>query len=276
VTGFGELSARAPLVLVGAGKMGGALLKGWLDNGLDPKAVVVIDPAPSAEGAAFLRSSGISVAGAPPANLKARVIVVAVKPQIIAAVLATLRPLVGRDTLVVSIAAGTPLARLKAGLGEAAVVRAMPNTPAQVGRGITAAVANPLVNKTARGLADALLAAVGDVVWLDDEPLIDAVTAVSGSGPAYVFLLAECLAGAAVAAGLPGHIAARLAKATVTGSAELLARSELSPAELRQNVTSPNGTTAAALAVLMAPDGLGALLNRAVAAAKRRSEELAG
>jgi pyrroline-5-carboxylate reductase len=275
MTGFKVFSAGSPLVLVGAGKMGGALLKGWLEHGLDPEAVVAIDPSPPEDTRAVLADAGIAPVDAPPANIAARVIVVAVKPQIIATVLPGLRPLLGRETLTVSIAAGTTLAKLAAGLGDTAVVRAMPNTPAQVGRGIAALIANARVDRARRGLAEALLAAVGEVVWVTDEGAIDAVTAVSGSGPAYVFLLAECLTEAAVAAGLPRDIAERLARVTVTGSAELLHQSELSPGKLRENVTSPNGTTAAALAVLMAGDGLPALMKKAVAAAKRRSEELA-
>jgi pyrroline-5-carboxylate reductase len=187
-----------------------------------------------------------------------------------------LRPLIGKDTVALSIAAGTTLASLEAGLGKIGIVRSIPNTPAQVGRGITAAVANPRVTAGARALVTVLLEAVGEVVWVADEALIDAVTAVSGSGPAYVFLLAECLAEAAVALGLAPDVAAKLARATVTGAGELLHRSELSPAELRKNVTSPNGTTAAALAILMGEDGLAPLMTRAVAAARKRSEELSG
>jgi pyrroline-5-carboxylate reductase len=274
--GFANFTASAPLVLVGAGKMGGALLRGWLDRGLDPKAVVAVDPSPPRDSVASLGRAGIAPLAAPPTGVTARVIVVAVKPQIIAAVLPTLGPLLGRGTLIVSIAAGATLAKLAGGLGDAAIVRAMPNTPAQVGRGITAAIASRRVEAAQRALAGDLLAAVGEVVWVSDEAQIDTVTAVSGSGPAYVFLLAECLADAAVAAGLPRDMADRLARVTVTGSAELMHQSELTPGKLRENVTSPNGTTAAALSVLMAPDGMAALMKRAVAAAKRRSQELAG
>jgi pyrroline-5-carboxylate reductase len=269
-------SATAPLVLVGTGKMGGALLKGWLDRGLDPRAVVAVDPAPSDDAYRLLSAHGIAAAATPPPGAQARAIVIAVKPQVIAAVLPPLRSIATDATLAISIAAGTTVATLREGLGDIGIVRAMPNTPAQVGRGITGAIANPGVDAPRRALADALLSAVGEVVWLDEERLLDAVTAVSGSGPAYVFLLAECLEQAAVEAGLPADIAAHLARATVTGSAELLRQSDLPPAVLRQNVTSPNGTTAAALSVLMAPDGLGLLMERAVAAARLRSEELAG
>jgi pyrroline-5-carboxylate reductase len=255
--------------------MGGALIGGWLAAGLDPAAVVVVDPQPPEDSAAALSAAGIVPVAQVPER-PARVLVIAVKPQIIAAVLPALRPAVGPETIALSIAAGTTIATLKAGLGAGAVVRAMPNTPAQIGRGITGAVAEAAVGEAGRALATALLAAAGEVVWVADEGLIDAVTAVSGSGPAYVFLLAECLAAAGVAAGLPPELAARLARATVSGAGELLHRSELPPETLRRNVTSPNGTTAAALAVLMADDGLQPLLVRAVAAARRRSEELAG
>jgi len=269
-------SPKSPLVLVGAGKMGAALLKGWLDGGLDRAAVVVVDPAPPADSAAFLAAAGIRERSAPPAGIKAKVILVAVKPQIIATVLPGLRPLTGRGTVTLSIAAGATLANLAAGIGDGAIVRSIPNTPAQVGRGITAAIANERVTKAGRALVTDLLEAVGEVVWVDDEDLINAVTAVSGSGPAYVFLLAECLAEAAVAAGLDAESATKLARATVTGAGELLYRSELPPDQLRKNVTSPKGTTEAALKVLMARNGLAPLMKKAVAAAKKRSRELSG
>ncbi len=268
--------SQSPLVLVGAGKMGAALLKGWLDNGLDRKAVVVVDPAPPGDSAAFLAAAGIREVPVPPKGMKAKVIVVAVKPQIIGDVLPGLRSLVGRGTLTLSIAAGTTLANLAAGLGESAIVRSIPNTPAQVGRGITAAIANDRVSRAGRALVTRLLEAVGEVVWVDDEDLINAVTAVSGSGPAYVFLLAESLAEAAVAAGLDADSAAKLARATVTGAGELLHRSDLHPAQLRKNVTSPKGTTEAALKVLMGKGGLTPLMTKAVAAARKRSRQLSG
>ncbi|MEX0852052.1 MAG: pyrroline-5-carboxylate reductase, partial [Bauldia sp.] len=187
-----SFSTTSPLVLVGAGKMGGALLKGWLDRGLDRTAVIVVDPKPPADSAALLAQAGIGALTAPP-QVTAKVIVVAVKPQTIRDVLPGLRPLVGADTVTVSIAAGTTVATLAAGLGDTAIVRAMPNTPAQVGRGITALCANRRVDAAARALVAGLIEAVGEVVWVGDEALMDAITAVSGSGPAYVFLLAECL-----------------------------------------------------------------------------------
>jgi pyrroline-5-carboxylate reductase len=265
-----------PLVLIGAGKMGGALLAGWLDRGLAPGAVRVVDPSPPADTKALLHKAGIVSAAAPPAGITARLLLLAVKPQVIAGVLPDVRRLIGADTVIVSIAAGTTIATLESGLGAGAIVRTMPNTPAQVGRGITAAVANAKVDGAARALVSGLLEAVGAVVWVDKEEDIDAVTAVSGSGPAYVFLLAECLAEAGVAAGLSPTVAAALARATVTGAGELLYRSDLPPDQLRKNVTSPNGTTAAALAVLMGEGGLEPLMKRAVAAAQKRSIELAG
>lgn len=267
-------TAENPLVLIGAGKMGGALLAGWLDRDLAPEAVVVIDPSPPPDSAAMLEAAGLSALAEPPAGVTAHIVVLAVKPQIMADTLPALRSLIGPKTTVLSIAAGTTLADLEAGLGAAAIVRSIPNTPAQVGRGVTTAVANERVGAEGKALVDKLLTAVGDMAWVEEEGLIDAVTAVSGSGPAYVFLFAECLAEAAVDAGLPPEIAAQFARATVEGAGELLHRSDLSPADLRTNVTSPGGTTAAALSVLMAEDGLASLMKRAVAAAKKRSEEL--
>lgn len=269
-------SPEKPLVLVGAGKMGAAMLQGWLDNGLDRKAVMVVDPKPPADSAAFLAAAGIREAPVPPVGVTAKMIVVAVKPQIIADVLPGLRPLVGRGTITLSIAAGTTLANLAAGIGDGAIVRTIPNTPAQVGRGITAAIANDKVSRPAKKLVTQLLEAVGEVVWVDDEDLINSVTAVSGSGPAYVFLMVECLAAAAVAAGLDAESAAKLARATVTGAGELLHRSDLPAEQLRKNVTSPKGTTEAALKVLMAKNGLEPLMIKAVAAARKRSRELSG
>jgi pyrroline-5-carboxylate reductase len=185
-----------------------------------------------------------------------------------------LKSFTGPATLVVSIMAGATVASIEAVCG-GVVVRAMPNTPAAIGRGITVAVAASDVSAAQRAVADALLRATGSVEWIDDESLMDAVTAVSGSGPAYIFLLAEELARAGVEAGLPPELATKLARETVAGSGELLHRSELSSATLRQNVTSPGGTTAAALDVLMGKDGMRPLLTRAVAAATRRSKELA-
>jgi pyrroline-5-carboxylate reductase len=266
----------SPLVLVGGGKMGGAMLAGWLERGLDPASTTVIDPAPSPELVDMSFARGFRVATSPPAGIAAAVLVLAVKPQVMDAALPGLKPLVGPGTVVLSVAAGKTLAALAGGLGEAAIVRSMPNTPAQVGRGITVAVGNRHVSTVQRRVVTDLLAAVGAVEWVAEEALIDAVTAVSGSGPAYVFLLAEALAEAGRKAGLPDDLAARLARATVEGAGELLHQSPLDPATLRRNVTSPNGTTAAALAVLMAAGGLQPLMDAAVEAAAQRSRELAG
>jgi pyrroline-5-carboxylate reductase len=264
------------IVLCGAGKMGSAMLEGWLSLGLDPKSVVVIEPQPARE-VSTLASRGLRLN--PPAHTvgEAAAIVIAVKPQVAPDVVPTLAPYLGAGTVVLSIMAGRTLGFLEQALSQrAALVRAMPNTPAAIGRGITVAVPNLRVSQRQRDLAHALLVATGAVEWVGDEALMDAVTAVSGSGPAYVFLLAEALARAGVAAGLPEELAGRLARETVAGSGELLHRSPLEASVLRQNVTSPGGTTAAALDVLMAPDGLDPLLTRAVAAATRRSRELAG
>ena len=259
------------IVLAGAGKMGGAMLTGWLAQGLDPARVVAIDPAPAPEISA-LAAQGVRLN--PQDAAPADTLVVAVKPQMFRAAGDALKRWVGPSTLVVSIMAGTTIAALQEVCG-GAVVRAMPNTPAAIGRGITVAVPDAHVSAVQRATADALLRATGAVEWVDDEALMDAVTAVSGSGPAYVFLLAEELARAGVAAGLPEALAMKLARDTVSGAGELLNRSELTSATLRQNVTSPGGTTAAALSVLMGDDGFAPLLTRAVAAATARSKELA-
>jgi pyrroline-5-carboxylate reductase len=261
------------IALAGAGKMGGAMLTGWLAQGLDAKRVVVIEPSPSAEISA-LAAQGIRLNPTPKDAGEVDTLVVAVKPQSFREAGAALKAFTGSSTLVVSIMAGTPIALLESVVG-GSVVRAMPNTPAAIGRGITVAVAAKKVSAAQRAIADALLRATGSVEWVDKESLMDAVTAVSGSGPAYVFLLAEELARAGVAAGLPAELAAKLARETVAGSGELLHRSELSPATLRQNVTSPGGTTAAALEVLMGSDGMEKLMTRAVAAATQRSKDLA-
>ena len=270
-----SLADAGPILLVGAGKMGGALLEGWLARGLEPSSVAVLDPSPPDETRRLLDARGVALnPAAPPPP---RVAVLAVKPQIMDGVLANLGPRLGPKTFALSIAAGKTLASIAAPLGGGrAVVRAMPNTPASIGRGITVLVANAAATPEQRSLAEALLAAVGAVEWIEDEALMDAVTAVSGSGPAYVFLLAECLAEAGRKAGLPERLAARLARETVAGAGALLAASDLPPGKLRENVTSPGGTTAAALQVLMGERGLAPLLVEAVAAAKRRSEELKG
>lgn len=266
-------AAAGGVTLLGCGKMGGAMLDGWLARGLPPGAVTVIDPAPS-DRLQALAAQGLRLnpAEAPPAA----VCLLAVKPQMMEAALPAVAGLRGADTLFLSIAAGLSLDWFAARLGPAPIIRAMPNTPAAVGRGITALYGNAAATEAQLTLAEALLGAIGETVRLTAEDQMDAVTAVSGSGPAYVFLMIEALAAAAEAQGLPPDLAMRLARATVCGAGELARQSPEPAAQLRVNVTSPGGTTAAALAVLMAPDGLDPLLTRAVAAAAARSRELGG
>lgn len=265
-----------PLLVAGAGKMGGALLEGLVARGFPVHQIVVQDPSPPDEVAEFLQRSGIrcervvTALDNPPS-----VILAAVKPQVMDEVFAPLAKLAGPQTIILSIAAGKTIASFERHLAPGiAVIRAMPNTPAQVGRGVTACVANAATTAGQKAIASALLAAAGSVVWLDREGDMDAVTAVSGSGPAYVFLVAECLAEAGRAAGLSPELADELARATVSGAGELLSRSEFDAATLRKNVTSPGGTTAAALDVLMGEPGLQELFTQAVLAAARRSREL--
>lgn len=271
-----ELSG--PVVLLGAGKMGGAMLEGWLKLGLPAHQAVVLDPHLPVTASEDLKARGVQVN--PPLSQIASpaVLILAVKPQVAPEVLPEIKSLAAPGTLVVSIMAGRPLAFLESCFAPGtAVARVMPNTPAAIGQGVSVVVGNSAVSPQSRLLATALLGAVGSVEWVEDEGLIDAVTAVSGSGPAYVFLLAEALAQAGVKAGLPADLSARIARATVSGSGALLAQSELDAAVLRQNVTSPGGTTAAALAVLMDEGrGFGPLLEDAIEAAARRSRELAG
>ena len=263
------------LVLLGAGKMGAAMLEGWLARGLDPRKLTVLEPQPAKNVKALTRRGAVL-------NPKGKVavasaVVIAVKPQSAPEAVWTLMPFVGKSTLALSIMAGRTLGFLEGALPPGtAIVRAMPNTPAAIGRGITVACPNANVSARQRKLASDLLAAIGAVEWVSDETLMDAVTAVSGSGPAYVFLLAEAMTQAGIAAGLPPGLAATLARETVAGSGELLHRADLDAATLRQNVTSPGGTTAAALEVLMGPGGFDALLTKAIAAATRRGRELAG
>ena len=265
------------LLLVGCGKMGGALLQGWLDRGTPSSSVTIIEPVIAA--AATATAAGVRVcaeAGALPRDYRPEVILLAVKPQVMDAAVAPLKPLAAPGTLVLSIAAGKTIAGFEKSLGPgAAIVRAMPNTPAAVGRGITVCCPNRQVTPAMRGRCDELLKAVGEVAWIEDEALMDPVTAVSGSGPAYVFLLIEAMAAAGAKAGLPPDLAMQLARATVCGAGELAFRAAEPAATLRQNVTSPGGTTQAALEVLMAPGGLQPVMDQAVAAATRRSRELA-
>lgn len=267
-----------PILLIGSGKMGSALLQGWLAKGAQASDVIVVEPGVGARDAAS--ALGVTVfadAALIDPGLKPRVIVLAVKPQAMDVALPAYSAYAGGRAVFLSIAAGRSLASLKGLLGaDAAIVRAMPNTPAAVGRGMSVLTANPAATGDDRAICEGLLKAIGDAAWVEDEALMDAVTAVSGSGPAYVFYLMECLAEAAVVAGLPAALASRIAEATVTGAAELCRQSGTPPGTLRENVAAPGGTTEAALKVLMDADGLQPLLTRAVAAAAARSRELAG
>ncbi len=264
-----EVAARG-LVLLGCGKMGSAMLAGWLKGGLPPGAVWVLDPYPSD----WVKAQGVHVNVELPKN--PAIALVAVKPQMMGDALPKMAALGNGDTLFVSVAAGTPIAAFEAALGaQTPIIRAMPNTPAAVGRGITALIGNDQSTAEHMALAEGLLQAVGQVVRLQNEGQMDAVTAVSGSGPAYVFHLIETLAAAGVDEGLPPELAMALAKATVGGAGQLAEDAEEDPGQLRVNVTSPNGTTQAALEVLMSEtDGFPALLRRAVKAAADRSKEL--
>ncbi len=266
------------LALAGVGKMGGAMLEGWLAGGLNPAGVRLIEPNPSAEIQALARQRGLALNAAAGASTPPEVLVLAVKPQMLDTAAPQLAALAGPDTLVVSIIAGKTIRDLAKRFPAArAFVRAMPNTPAAIGRGATGAAAGPDVTGRQKDMTRTLLGAVGAFHWLADEAQVDAVTALSGSGPAYVFALTEAMAEAGARLGLPADLAMSLARATVEGAGELMFRQpETSAAQLRQNVTSPGGTTAAALAVLQAPDGLAALMTRAVAAAHRRAGELSG
>jgi pyrroline-5-carboxylate reductase len=266
-----------PLVLVGCGKMGGALLDGWLTQGVAPESVTLVEP----QAALSARFAGqgvgaVAEAGMLPAALTPAVVVLAIKPQQMDAALPNYARFARPGTVFLSIAAGKTIGNFEAALGAAAaIVRAMPNTPAAVGRGMTVLCANAAASAAQREVCGDLLAAVGETAWVEEEALLDPVTAVSGGGPAYVFLLIECLAEAGVAAGLPADLAMRLARVTVAGAGELVHRAAEPAASLRENVTSPAGTTLEALKVLMAPDGLQPLMTRAIAEATRRSRELA-
>lgn len=272
-----SITLQGPLLLAGAGKMGGAFLSGLLAHGLDPKSIIVQDPSPPDEEAAFLAEHGIAIhASITELPQAPAVVLLAVKPQVMDGVFGPLAKLCGPDTLVISIAAGRRLASIESHLPDGvAVVRAMPNTPAAIRKGMSVAVCNANTSAAQKALASEVLEAVGEVAWVDDEALLDPATAVSGSGPAYVFLLAECLAEAGVAAGLDAELAERLARATVIGASDLLEQSDRDAATLRKHVTSPGGTTEAALSVLMGGDGLKKLMSKAVRAATQRGRELA-
>jgi pyrroline-5-carboxylate reductase len=266
------MAAIPPILLVGLGKMGGAMVEGWRERGLAPSFAVdpMLPPSPGPEVTVVADSCAI------PATFTPAAVVIAVKPQNAAETL-PLYSHFGGSAVMLSIMAGRTLASMRALLGErASVVRAMPNTPAAVRQGVTVACPAPGVNEQQRELCNTLLTAIGSVSWIEDETLLDPVTAVSGSGPAYVFLLAELMEQAGIEQGLPAELARKLARETVSGSGALLAASTEDAAQLRKNVTSPGGTTAAALSVLMERAGMPDALSRAIAAATRRSRELAG
>ena len=267
-----------PLILAGCGKMGGALLEGWIERGIDPATIITVEP--NAHIASNLRDRyQITVAASVndiENSIKPDIVVFAVKPQAMDDVAPPYGRFAEQNCVFLSIAAGKTIAYFQEKLGpQAAIVRSMPNMPAAVRRGTTVACPNPHVSPDQQRRCHTLLEAVGEVAWVDDEKLLDAVTAVSGSGPAYVFLLTECLARAGAQAGLPEDLAQKLARATVSGSGELMRQSTLTPELLRQNVTSPGGTTAEALSILMGVNGFQSLLSEAVAAAARRAHELA-
>jgi len=268
---FSEI-ARRGLVMLGCGKMGSAMLEGWLNRDLPPSSVHVADPHPSD----WLKGQGVSLNTDLPES--PAVVLLAVKPQMMAEALPTVARFGGGETLFLSVAAGTPIATFEAALGAGTrIVRAMPNTPAAIGRGITAIVGNDAAGPEDLAMAEALLSAVGQVVQLDAEDQIDAVTGVSGSGPAYVFYMIDALAAAGEAEGLAPDLAMALAKATVAGAGALAASADETPEQLRINVTSPNGTTQAGLEVLMDEgSGLAPLIRRTVGAAADRSRELRG
>lgn len=272
------LNFDGTLVLVGAGKMGMALLDGIVQGGVAPSQIVVQDPAPQPDTLQKLNDLGIRCIehAHQLADVQPDLVLLAVKPQVFNDVSSTLTAMVAQNCLVLSVMAGIPLARLNASFAtKTPVVRAMPNTPAAIGCGMTVCTANSHVDERQRQLADSIFAATGDVAWIDDERHMDSVTAVSGSGPAYVFLLAEAMTAAGIEAGLEETLAARLARTTIAGAGQLLKTSEQSAEDLRKAVTSPGGTTAAALQVLMENKALQALLVEAVQAAKKRSEDLA-
>jgi pyrroline-5-carboxylate reductase len=264
------------MLLVGCGKMGGAMLRGWLARGVPGSQLFVVDPSP--RDLDDIRAAGVTIVTKPadlPTSLQPAIVLLAIKPQFMDEALPDYRRFAKPSTLFLSIAAGKTLAYLRAQLGETTIVRAMPNTPAAVGRGMSVIVKQPGISADRLELCAALLSAVGEIAWVDDEDLINAVTAVSGGGPAYVFLLIDCLAEAGRQAGLPADLAMRIARSTVCGSGELAHQSSESAEALRKAVMSPKGTTEQAIAVLMAADGLQPLMTKAIAAATNRSREIA-
>ncbi len=266
-----DFVAEKGLVLLGCGKMGSAMLQGWLSRDLPAASVWVIDPQPSD----WLKGTGVHI-NADDLPVAPGIVLIAVKPQMMGEALPTLKAMGNGTTLFISVAAGTPISAFEAALGsESPIIRAMPNTPAAVGRGITAILGNVHASSAQLDLAEMLLTAVGQVVRLENEDQMDAVTGVSGSGPAYVFHMIECMAKAGEAEGLSPELSMQLAQATVAGAGALAEEADETPSELRVNVTSPNGTTQAGLEVLMdAEKGLPDLIRRTVGAAANRSREL--
>ena len=275
------MSLFAPVLAIGAGKMGGAILTAWLeaeDHGLlAPSDLYVQDPSPAPETSALLAKYNVETSGTPELPKAPELVMVGVKPQIITPVLEDLAPHLASDSLVLSIAAGKTLDDLARPLpANTPIVRAMPNTPIMVQAGMCVLVANDHVSAKQRGLLDQLLGPTGSVAWLEEERHMDAVTALSGSGPAYLFWLTQCMAQAGVNAGLDEALALTLAKNTVYGAGKLMMHSDMPPQTLRENVTSKGGTTAAALDVLMDDKALEPLVQSAIEAAIKRSKELSG
>ena len=280
-----DFTPDAPLVLVGCGHMGHAVALGWLAAGLNPEACYIVDPVVHEDAVTGVPASQfVRNADELPAGLVARAVVLAVKPQIMNAILPTIVPFIGAESMVISVAAGVTIQQMQRGTeAEAVYVRAMPNTTAAVGAGITGVTALPAISSANKAMACALMEATGQAVWIEQEAQMDAVTAVSGSGPAYVFYMVESMTSAGVQAGLSRDVAAALARQTVIGAGQLMAsQAEVDAGELRKRVTSPGGTTAAALSVLMneatrtGTDGLADLMTRAIDAACKRGAELSG
>lgn len=280
MTDLSAINSNNPLLLIGCGKMGSAMLCGWLKEGLDADAVHIVDPFLDTIRQNFDMLSADQLhqdVAALPKSLSPSFVIMAVKPQMMNEALKALRPLNLNHSVILSVAAGKTIHSFEDHLGqEQAIVRAMPNTPAAIGKGITVCVANKPVSDDQKEICTILLKTVSIVEWVDDEALIDAVTALSGSGPAYVFYMAEAMAAAGEALGLPADLSKKLARVTVSGAGALLEETDVSCTKLRENVTSPGGTTAAALDVLMSEEGLVKIMRRAMQAAKSRSKELAG
>jgi pyrroline-5-carboxylate reductase len=262
------------IVLVGGGNMGGAMAGGWISNGVAPESITLVDPILPDAMAGLVDTYNIRHETSAEDLDPPDVLVIAVKPQIMEQVLVSVKHLAGPETVVISVAAGKTLAFMEEHLGSRKLVRALPNTPSLVRRGITVACAGPEVSQKQINHATRLFESTGSIEWIDDEALMDAVTAVSGSGPAYVFHLVEAMTEAAVSVGLPDELAGKLALETVAGAGELMMRSDQTPTRLRENVTSPGGTTQAALNILMGEGGFNDLMLRAITAAEQRGKEL--